>query len=74
MPAKKITRSQRICRALKAAQINKGYTQADIAKRLGVNRSTISRWYNCPDEMSVGKFRLLCAVLAIEPADILAIE
>ncbi len=74
MPAKKITRAVKICRAFKAAQISKGYTQADIAKRLGVNRSTVSRWYHSPDEMSVGSFRLLCTVLAIEPADILAIE
>jgi len=74
MPAKKITRSERICRAFKSAQAAKGYTQEDVAKRLRVDRSTISRWYNSADEMSVGNFRLLCQVLTISPEDILSIE
>ena len=74
MPAKRVTRSDRICRAFKTAQAAKGYTQADVAKRLGVDRSTISRWYNAPDEMSIGNFRLLCQVLSIPPQDIFSIE
>ncbi len=74
MPAKKISRSEKICRALKSAQVSKGYTQADVAKRLSVDRSTVSRWYNNIDEVSLGNFRLLCLVLAISPNDILSIE
>lgn len=74
MPAKKVTRSERVCRAFKSAQAAKGYTQEDVAKRLRVDRSTVSRWYNSPDEMSVGNFRLLCQVLALSPNDILSIE
>ena len=74
MPAKKITRSDRICRAFKAAQTAKGYTQADVAKRLKVQQATISRWYSHADEMSLGNFRLLCQVLSISPKDIFSIE
>lgn len=71
---KKETRSDRICRALKVAQTSKGYTQADIAKRIGVDRSTISRWYHTPDDMSIGNLRLLCQVLSVSPQEILSIE
>ncbi len=74
MPAKKVTRSDRICRAFKSAQTAKGYTQADVAKRLKVQQGTVSRWYNNADEMSLGNFRLLCQVLSVSPADILSIE
>ena len=74
MPVKKVTRSDRMCRAFKTAQTAKGYTQADVAKRLGVDRSTISRWYNNADEMSLGNFRLLCQVLSVSSQDILSIE
>lgn len=71
---KKETRSDRICRAFKVAQTSKGYTQADIAKRIGVDRSTISRWYHTPDDMSIGNLRLLCQVLSVSPQEILSIE
>ena len=74
MPAKKVTRSDRVCRVFKSAQAAKGMTQADVAKRLGVDRSTISKWYNHADDMSVGNFRLLCRVLSIAPHDVLSIE
>ncbi len=74
MPAKKVTRSDRMCRAFKTAQAAKGYTQADVAKRLSVQQATISRWYNNADEMSLGNFRLLCQVLSVSPQDILSIE
>lgn len=74
MPAPKITRAERVKRLFKAAQAAKGYTQADVARRLKVDRSTISRWYGNTDEMPVGSFRLLCQVLSIAPTDILSIE
>ncbi len=74
MPAKTVTRSNRIERAFKSAQAAKGFTQADVAKRLKVDQTTVSKWYRHADDMSVGKLRLLCQVLAISPQDILSIE
>jgi transcriptional regulator with XRE-family HTH domain len=74
MPAKKITRAERVCRALKAAQQLKGMTQDDVAKRMKVDRSTVSKWYRHVDTMSVGNFRLLCQVLSVVPQDILSID
>lgn len=68
------TRSMRICKTFKAAQQNMGYTQADVAKRLDVKQSTVSKWYKYPDMMSVGSLRLLCQVLSISPEDILSID
>ena len=73
MPARE-TRSTRISKAFKAAQQSKGYTQADVAKRLDVKQSTVSKWYKHPDMMSVGSLRLLCQVLSISPQDILSID
>ena len=73
MPARE-TRSMRICKTFKAAQQNMGYTQADVAKRLDVKQSTVSKWYKYPDMMSVGSLRLLCQVLSISPGDILSIN
>ena len=73
MPARE-TRSTRISKAFKAAQQSKGYTQADVAKRLDVKQSTVSKWYKYPDMMSVGSLRLLCQVLSISPQDILSID
>lgn len=68
------TRSARICRAFKSAQVDKGYTQQDIAKRLGVDQSTVSKWYHQPDSMTIGSLRLLCTVLSISPQEIMLIE
>lgn len=73
MPAK-VTRSEKMCRAFKSAQTAKGYTQSDVARRLKVDQTTISRWYHNADEMSLGSFRLLCQVLAVSPSEILSIE
>lgn len=73
MPTRE-TRSTRISKAFKAAQQSKGYTQADVAKRLDVKQSTVSKWYKHPDMMSVGSLRLLCQVLSISPQDILSID
>lgn len=74
MPAKKVTRAEKVSRMFKAAQQSKGYTQVDVAKRMNVDRSTISSWYRHTDNMSVGNFRLLCQVLSVNPQDILLIK
>lgn len=74
MPAKKVTRSDRIRRMFKAAQAAKGYTQADVAKRLNVTQSTVSNWYKSPDRITVGDLRLLCQVLVISPSDVFDIQ
>ena len=73
MPTRE-TRSTRISRAFKVAQTQMGYTQADVAKRLDVKQSTVSKWYKHPDMMSIGTLRLLCQVLSISPQDILSID
>lgn len=74
MPKLKTTRSERISRRFKAAQIEKGYTQEDVAKRLRVDQGTISHWYNHPDNISLGKLRLLCQVLGVSTQEIISIE
>lgn len=71
---KPITRSTKVCRALKAAQTAQGFTQADVAKRMKVSQTTVSRWYTHPDEMSVGVFRVLCNVLSLSPQELISIE
>lgn len=60
--------------ALKSAQVNRGMIQADVAKRMGVQQATVSRWYRDIDSMSVGEFRLLCKLLGVSPAEIISLR
>ena len=53
MPAKKITRTDRITRRLKSAQAEKGLTQERVAKKMGVGTSTVSYWYRDINRLGV---------------------
>ena len=55
--------------AVKLAEMD--MTQKSLAKRVGVAESTISRWVNFPDTMTISQFRKLNAVLHL-PVDVFA--
>lgn len=48
MPAQKITKEIRAQRALKAALAEMGMTQTVLAKRLGIDSTTVSIWVKNP--------------------------
>lgn len=54
--------------ALRKALVKKGWTQRDLARRLGVSPPTITRWLSgerVPDRVNMGKLRKL---LGLNPA------
>ena len=51
-----------------------GLSQSEIARRVGVNHSQISRYVNKQKLPSLDNFANLCAVLDVDPSDILCIS
>lgn len=50
---------------LKAARINKGMRQADMALALGVDRKTVSSWEKGKSMPNASKIPEICAVLGV---------
>ena len=67
------TRSGRVRKALRAAQAAQGMTQSDVARRMKVSQTQVSRWLGNPDAMTLGNFRVLCKVLDVSPSEIISI-
>jgi DNA-binding XRE family transcriptional regulator len=59
--------------ALKRAREMAGYTQEQVASRIGVDRSTVGHWESTkrPDQPSAPRFKLLCRVLKVERESLL---
>ncbi len=51
-----------------------GITQTELAKRLGVSQSCISHYIKGDIMPALDTFANLCAILDVDPADILCIE
>lgn len=71
MPAQKITDTVLSGRKIKMAIAQQGFTQAKLAKRMGVTQSTVSYWISDIDRISVGNLKRLCRILSISPTEIL---
>lgn len=56
--------------SLKAARVNAGYSQSTLAKKIGVSKSTISRWetgkLSVPDE----KLDIICKIYTLNIEDL----
>lgn len=50
---------------LKAARINKGLTQVDVATALNVNKKTVSSWENGRTMPNTKLIEPLCALLGV---------
>ena len=50
---------------VKAARVNAGLTQEELANKMGVHRSTISSWETNPSTMQSKEAELLCKILNI---------
>ena len=65
MPAKKLTRQDRMKRMFKARRAELDLTQAVVAKHYGVAPNTVSVWEGRPDRMSLEWFLDYCKYLKI---------
>lgn len=56
---------------LKAARVNAGFKQIEVAKLMGKNVSTIINWENGNGKnINLHDFRKLCKILEVNPNDI----
>lgn len=55
---------------VKAARVNAGLTQEELANKMGVHRSTISSWEANPSTMQIKDAELLCKILNIPISNI----
>lgn len=56
---------------LKAARVNAGYTQDQIAETLGVSRSTIIKWESGKSKMRAAFLLAFCSVTHTDVDDII---
>ena len=56
--------------SLKAARINAGFNQAEVAAHLNRTKETISNWENGKVSMRVEDFKTLCNLYKISEHDI----
>lgn len=59
---------------LAAARVNKGWTQAELAEKLGVSRQSVFDWENGKREMRPVYVHAFCAVVGMSEDDILLPE
>lgn len=50
---------------LKQARLMKGFTQREIAKRLGVHVQTYSKMEKHPDSVTIGDAKRICEILGV---------
>ncbi|MGE8080481.1 helix-turn-helix domain-containing protein [Peribacillus loiseleuriae] len=50
---------------LKQARLLKGFTQRDIANKLGVHVQTYSKMEKQPDEVTIGDAKKICEILEL---------
>lgn len=56
--------------SLKAARINAGLTQDDLAKKMNVHRNTIAAWERDPKSISIATAERLCSALNVKISNI----
>ena len=55
----------------KAARVNAGLTQDELAEKMGVSRSTVIDWENGKREMRTAYVYLFCNIVGLSEDDIL---
>ena len=66
MPAIKVTKEMRCQRALKAAIAEMGMTQSTLAKRLGIDQTTVSIWVKNPYKLRYSDLSDIGRILHID--------
>lgn len=60
-----------ISKTLKQLRIERGFTQRDMAKRLGISYQSYNRWENDANNLTMNRVNEIAKVLAVEPMSIL---
>lgn len=55
---------------LKAARVNAGLSQAEAAKKIGVNTQTVARWECGKNDIPISKFRALCKIYGCKEEEV----
>lgn len=55
---------------VRALRVNKGLTQSELAKMLGVNKKTVGAWENGKSMPSLDKVEPLCSILGVKYDDV----
>ena len=66
--------NKRVAQNLRQLMYDKGVTQAQMARDLGIKKGTISTWMNGEHLPRMGKIDLLCNYLGCSRSDLLEIE
>ena len=56
---------------LAGARISAGYTQEELAKKLGVTRESVNKWESGKTRLTTTNLFAVCLVTGFNPADIL---
>lgn len=59
---------------LKAARVNAGYRQSEIAEIIGVTNATVSNWESGVSDISAKQLNQFCEIVGVSYADILLPE
>lgn len=51
--------------SIKAARVNAGLTQEELAKKMGVHRLTIASWEANPASMKIKEAESMCSILGV---------
>ena len=57
--------------SLRAARVNAGLTQEEVAKRIGKNKQTVINWENGRTPIDLGNFALLCNMYGFSERNII---
>ena len=69
MPAQKVTFEVRAERYWKSRIAELDTTQAKVAKNIGRNQGSVSKWMGDIDRITVGDLRKMCKYLRVKPSD-----
>lgn len=59
---------------LKAARVNTGLKLSDVAKIIGRNEVTVSKWEKGESDIPMSEFDKLCKLYNVEPVDVIVPE
>lgn len=57
--------------SIKAARVNRGLTQIEAAKRLGINKSTLQKWESGKCFPNAKKISLMCELYDVKIDDLI---
>ena len=66
-----IYRQLLLCSRIRSLRMKAGYTQMELAERIGISQAAYSRLEKGEVEVSITKLMELCAIYGVRPTDLL---